>query len=250
MVRVVSVMASALARRQSLPHDLLRPTVIYKFAPQNVVRSLKVVVEVAYHEVRSSPGDFDAATLTAMKWGGLAVATLRERFPLAHAALGPVLRSVRLRWPGAEIVERACVFRQIMPDGSTTIYWHMDADGAGVDDLGETWNCWLPLEDVGFGRYPSLEIIEGSEAVMRRAGPLRPGHREDAWVAENFPGAVPFRPQLRVGDAVVFSHWLLHRTEPMGEMAGPRIGCELRFAVPGAARAPTIKERVLRLVGR
>lgn len=195
--------------------------------PRAAMLALKAEVEEAYKEAAQCR---DEAILTALRWGGLPMTFLRNQ-----EAIRPVLDAVERR-EGWHWASEFSVFRRIVPD--TYIYWHADMDGAGSWSADPVNNVWMPLEDVG-EEYPSLQIIANSEARMRAFGPNPPGHRPDEWVAANFPDADIVCPALGVGDALVFGHYLLHRTQPvetMKRLRGPRIGCEFRFRE--AARRP------------
>lgn len=220
-----------------IPRELQSPLVLRQFIPVYQMQALKKFVTAAYEklDVGISMGAItDPEIVGAMHWGGLAVPQLKALFPGWNEIMAPMLAEhITKRWPGAEIIDDVSVFRRILPDKSTYIYWHLDADGTGSAPYDPLWNCWLPLEDVGYD-YPALEIIAESEAKMRTT-PLRPGagaYRPDKEVAELFPDAKPICPHLKIGDALIFSHYLLHRTQPMKTLKGPRIGAEIRFRIP------------------
>ena len=189
----------------------------------DLMRDLKEFVERAYVEMAGDPRD---EVQTALKWGGLALSWLR---PGIDIFIEPVVEAVERRYPGARLIDQFTVFRRITR--KTYIYWHMDADGTGSWTHDPLFNCWMPLEHVGEG-YPSLEVMTNSERAMREEGISPPGNRDDDWVAARFPNPEIMCPQMNIGDALIFSHYLLHRTQPMRNLAGPRIGCEFRFAMP------------------
>ncbi len=66
---------------------------------------------------------------------------------------------------------------------------------------------------------------------MRGIPHEHPGHRDDDWVGKRFDVSEAFCPRMEPGDALVFSHYCLHRTQPMGELTGDRIGSEMRFTI-------------------
>lgn len=232
---------SALARRWRgversavWPLELYAPEVFRGFVPRSDLLRLKRFVERVYDEIEDEITDWSLRedVRTAYKWGGLSVAHLRERSLVTDGLLAPITERLAARWRGAGLIPEVSAFRRILPDRSTYIYWHMDADGTGSYSYDPVWNCWLPLEDVGV-QYPSLELLVHSEAYMRRQ-PLREGRyaeRSEEWVAKHFPDAVPWSPVMEMGDALVFSHYILHRTQPMVALKGPRIGAELRFTI-------------------
>ncbi len=112
----------------------------------------------------------------------------------------------------------------------SVVPWHCDAEAAGTGRLGRCVNVWLPLNEVGDGVCPSLELIAGSHAFMRdyEGAPPVDLHRPEAWVA-GVPGE-RLAPRLSPGDALLFDHYLLHRTEPLEIYARPRLSVELRFS--------------------
>lgn len=205
------------------PRSMPAPQVVRWLVAPDLMRDLRAFVERAYVAM---PGDSREEVRTALKWGGLALSWLR---PEIDTLIEPVVEAVEQRFPGAQLVDQFTVFRRITR--KTYIYWHMDADGTGSWTRDPLFNCWMPLEDVGVD-YPSLEVMTNSERVMREEGISPPGNRHDKWVQERFPEPEILCPKLNVGDALIFSHYLLHRTQPMDRLLGPRIGCEFRFAMP------------------
>ncbi len=204
-----------------LPDPHVRKGLVHPFDMQ----LLKEKVLLAYRAAETSD---NGEIQVALKWGGLAIMPL---WPWIESAIAPIVIAVREIYPEAKLIRECSVFRRIVPDRSTYIYWHMDADGTGSVVHDPVFNCWMPLEDVGID-YPSLEIIVNSEELMRRVGPNPPGHRADAWVDEMLPKKDIMCPHMKVGDALIFSHFLLHRTQPMDVLKGTRIGCEMRFSIP------------------
>ncbi len=214
------------------------PQVIQGLVDPVDMARLKAFVEHAYAEAERSP---DHEVQTALEWGGLAITKLR---PAVDEFVLPIVEAVVRQFPGARLVQEVSVFRRVVR--KTYIYWHMDADGTGSWRYDPLFNCWMPLENVGAG-YPSLEVITNSEPLMRRVGINPPGHRSDEWVAENCPKPEVLCPAMRPGDALIFSHFMLHRTQPLDVLAGPRIGCEMRFAMPPDVPRTRWWERYTRL---
>lgn len=196
------------------------PQVIQKLVDSASMMALKAFIEPFYE----GPQDNE--------WGGLSVAKLRGKGVSPYIA--PIERAVAERFPNARLMDDVSCFRRVTRE--TYIYWHMDADGTGSWRYDPLFNCWMPLERVGVG-YPSLEVITNSEKLMRRVGPnsgpnpANRAHRSDEWVAENCPKPEILCPAMLPGDALIFSHFMLHRTQPLDVLAGPRIGCEMRFAL-------------------
>ena len=108
--------------------------------------------------------------------------------------------------------------------------WHIDADAANTaSSADECVNTWLPLDPVG-KTAPSLELIPGSNKVMRNL-PLQEGPnraRSDDWVKENIR-AGSWVPRANPGDAILFDHWTLHRTQRLAQENVLRTSCEFRF---------------------
>ena len=207
-----------------MTRDLIPPPqVIPGLVPLADMLALKAHVERAYVEMAGDPRN---EVQTALKWGGLALSWLR---PGIDIFIEPVVEAVERCFPGARLVDEVSVFRRVVRQ--TYIYWHMDADGTGSWRYDPLFNCWLPLEEVGVDGYPSLEVMTNSEAGMREEGISPPGSRHDDWVKAHFPDPEIMCPRMAVGDVLIFSHFLLHRTQPMAELKGPRIGCEMRFAL-------------------
>jgi hypothetical protein len=108
--------------------------------------------------------------------------------------------------------------------------WHIDADAVGtVNSTDYSINVWLPLEPVG-DLAPSLELLLGSGETMRNI-PTQAGSdksRSDDWVKDNVRGE-SWIPRAVPGDAIVFDHWILHRTQRIDQENVLRTGCEFRF---------------------
>jgi ectoine hydroxylase-related dioxygenase (phytanoyl-CoA dioxygenase family) len=94
---------------------------------------------------------------------------------------------------------------------------------------------WLPLDAVGAG-LPSLEMVVGSHDKMRQL-PLLMGerrYRDDAFAAS---AGTKIVPQLDPGDAIIFDHFTLHRTQRQIGGIFERTSCEFRFIkLPGWRR--------------
>jgi hypothetical protein len=105
--------------------------------------------------------------------------------------------------------------------------WHIDADAAATYGAPNCINVWLPLDAVGTDR-PSVDVILGSHLKMRQL-PLLSGEiteRDDAFATSIGPATVS---QLNPGDALVFDHFTLHRTQRPRDESFSRTACELRF---------------------
>jgi hypothetical protein len=149
-------------------------------------------------------------TLTAQYRASLADVVRRTRMLFGGGWRYYPLRSYFRKYTGVE---------ELVP-------WHIDADAARVDRP-EAINVWLPLDAVGAG-LPSLEMVVGSHDKMRQL-PLLTGerrYRDDAFAAS---AGTKIVPQLDPGDAIIFDHFTLHRTQPQISGMFERTSCEFRF---------------------
>jgi hypothetical protein len=120
--------------------------------------------------------------------------------------------------------------------------WHIDADAANtISSTNYCINTWLPLDPVG-DTAPSLEIIPGSNEVMRTVPVLKGPEkmRSDAWVKDNIH-AKSWTPHAVPGDAILFDHWTLHRTQRLSKENLLRTSCEFRFLTD--ARDTSVRPR-------
>jgi hypothetical protein len=158
------------------------------------------------------------ATLSAQYRASVANVARRTRMLFGGGWRYYPLRSYFRKYTGAE---------ELVP-------WHIDADAARVDRP-EAINVWLPLDAVGAG-LPSLEMVVGSHDKMRQL-PLLTGerrYRDDAFAAS---AGTKIVPQLDPGDAIIFDHFTLHRTQPRIGGIFERTSCEFRFIkLPGWRR--------------
>jgi ectoine hydroxylase-related dioxygenase (phytanoyl-CoA dioxygenase family) len=76
------------------------------------------------------------------------------------------------------------------------------------------YNIWLPFTPVG-REQPSVEIVRGSHRRMRELPMPSPhnGTFSEEWVARYFAPTAYVAPELEPGDALIFDHWTLHRTQ-------------------------------------
>jgi hypothetical protein len=63
---------------------------------------------------------------------------------------------------------------------------------------------------------------------MRELPPSETGVHTDAWVAEHFPPTDRIAPELAPGDALIFDHLTLHRTQPLDREMVSRMSIECR----------------------
>ena len=149
-------------------------------------------------------------TLTAQYRASVANVARRTRMLFGGGWRYYPLRSYFRKYTGAE---------ELVP-------WHIDADAARVDRP-EAINVWLPLNAVGAG-LPSLEMVVGSHDKMRQL-PLLTGerrYRDDAFAAS---AGTKIVPHLNPGDAIIFDHFTLHRTQLRIGGIFERTSCEFRF---------------------
>lgn len=117
--------------------------------------------------------------------------------------------------------------RQFGPVGR--LPWHIDAD-AGNLGIDPAINVWVPFDDVGVD-LPSLAVVPRSNTAMRGLPLLRPevAARNDEFVAAIGTACVPV---LRLGDAIAFDSFTLHRTQPLAiSETAVRTAAEFRFVV-------------------
>jgi hypothetical protein len=117
--------------------------------------------------------------------------------------------------------------------------YHQDS-GSQNDQVRDVLNCWIPL-DPGCGRdAPGLEVVR---AIVEPGFPLKDfgQYSESAAydfltidrdrVAESY-GDRLMAPTFEVGDGLVFSQDVIHRTYVTPEMTQPRINFEYRVFSP------------------
>jgi hypothetical protein len=197
-------------------------------------RVLQELATRAYQEVDT--GRAPATIQADVKgWGGLGLplltglgipkAQLAELATMIEAAAEPIIGHCRL------ILAISLFRRHVYAD--TLLPWHIDADGAGTKPYDPCLNLWLPLVSVGEGRRPSLEVIPGSHHVMRGEAELPGDHavRPSDWIAHRFASSKRVIPTLEPGDALVFDHYLLHRSQPMATVDEPRLSGEFRVTL-------------------
>ncbi len=163
------------------------------------------------------------------EWDGLPLRELGEVLDLS--GLNAVVETLRgcveelirdeVRWR-----PEASFFRRCQRP-SSVVPWHCDAEAAFVANCSRCINVWMPLQVVGDRVRPSLELICGSHLFRRN---YQAGHRSASWVSSI--SGQRLIPVLNAGDALVFDHYLFHRTEVLPAYDAPRLSVELRFSVP------------------
>ena len=81
---------------------------------------------------------------------------------------------------------------------------------------------------------PSLEVIGGSHTVMRSEPPLLASNagRDQDWIEQRFPAQRRIVAAMDPGDALMFDHFTMHRSQAMTSIA-PRISGEFRVTTLG-----------------
>ena len=114
-----------------------------------------------------------------------------------------------------------------MTDWNRRLQWHTDYHGGGASPYDPCFNIWLPLTAVG-REQPSVELVRGSHRRMRELPPSETGAYTDEWVAEHFPPTDRIAPELSPGDALIFDHSTLHRTQSLDRETVSRMSIECR----------------------
>ncbi len=206
--------------------------------------SLKGLLERAYAAADNGTAHVDAQE-RVRAWGGVNV-HLIEQFGIDEQELIRFLGMVETRATKevgpCKLIPNICVFRRHR-ESRTHVPWHIDADGAGTVSYDPCVNIWIPLVSVGRS-LPSLKVIPGSHVFMRELPLLNPpsgsgAGRTDEWVDQNFVHHDRLVAQLEPGDALMFDHYTLHRTQPMDSPFGARISGEFRVQLACSGQSGT-----------
>src|SRR5580704_9410704 len=190
------------------------------FLSPHELGELRTAVDASYELLRQHADD-DPPTLTEFladhykRWDGIWIKAERRFRSLFD-------RDWRLE-PTFTFIRRHRSSRLYLP-------WHIDADAAGIiNSTDYCINTWLPLDPVG-DVLPSLELMPGSNKTMRTVPSLDGGEksRPDAWVRSTI-GGESWIPHAVPGDAILFDHWTLHRTQRIEKENAVRTSCEFRF---------------------
>ena len=225
-----------------LPHVQLRTdgvAVVRKFLNGDQTTALRRLVASVY-DAMATCSKFSNPDMAEnfKQWNGVWLWPLPDflngHSPLTaqyHASLATVARRTRMLFGGGWRYYPLRSYFRKYTGAEELVPWHIDADAARVDRP-EALNVWLPLDAVGAG-LPSLEMVVGSHDKMRQL-PLLTGerrYRDDAFAASAGTKVVP---QLDPGDAIIFDHFTLHRTQPRIGGIFERTSCEFRFIkLPG-----------------
>ncbi|MEO7151863.1 MAG: phytanoyl-CoA dioxygenase family protein [Burkholderiaceae bacterium] len=154
---------------------------------------------------------------------------------LARAGVFAAHRDLLGNRPAVDLDE--CWVRRQVPTaatrpGSGPHSWHQDgalrhdfsraADAPGQGLL-TMLTCWIALTPCGLDA-PGLELIRTDRLDLLTPPELR----SDA-IAHRFPASAHWRPMMGIGDALVFTGDVLHRTHVDAGMTHGRCSLELRF---------------------
>lgn len=209
-------------------------TVVKNFLPRRELRLLKHLADTSYASVDNG-GAPDAIKDQVHAWGGLGL-NLLSGLGCVQRDVDKVMAAVQKRaaqYVGpCRVVEDISLLRR-HKESRTLIPWHIDADGAGTASYDPCVNVWLPLTSVGT-IAPSLEVIGGSHTVMRSEPPLLASNagRDQDWIEQRFPAQRRIVAAMDPGDALMFDHFTMHRSQAMTSIA-PRISGEFRVTTLG-----------------
>ena len=211
-------------------------SLIRGFVPQDALDQLRDYIFSVY---RTLDAQFEAGTIhpdfrATRSWDGLHVPHLKQHMD-GEKPIDAVANLIGRQFKGARVIDQECNFRRHR-GASSRAGWHTDADAAGSAPYDPCFNVWLPLMPVGIV-LPSLELMPDTERPMRKMprAPVEDGKVwSDRWRIEHFPDAKVECPVLNPGDVVIFSHYILHRTQPLPTQVGERISGEFRFSMKDA----------------
>jgi len=207
--------------------------VIPSFVPPEILDHLSAYAASTYAELdrQIEQGTAHPDFVQSLLWDGLCFQALK-----AHAQgsepIGRMAAHIEGCFPGARVIDEHSVFRRQRKD-ITYVGWHTDAHAAGSTRYDPCFNVWIPFSEVG-ETLPSLEILPESESIMRTETDLpldASNNLPDEWRRNRLAHLETLCPHLKPGDALVFSHYTLHRTQPMKLRGGARISAEFRFTM-------------------
>lgn len=114
--------------------------------------------------------------------------------------------------------------RQLAAHAERSIGFHQDHEFMGP--MSRALNFWLPLTPAG-GEWPGLEIWLGSPQHPLLSFAQSAADREQALA--RMPAEALWRPELGPGDALILTHYTIHRTLLTPEMRHTRISSEMRL---------------------
>jgi hypothetical protein len=206
------------------------------------VDELRTAVDASYELLRQHADD-DPPTLSEYladhykRWDGIWVKELRgyleqtrpDILALFDGAIAAAERRFRAlfdqKWrlePNFTFIRRHRSTRHYLP-------WHIDADAAGIlNSTDYCINSWLPLDPVG----DVLPSLEDPRLEQDDADHAKPGGQGESAPGRLGQGQCPRRilgTHAMPGDAILFDHWTLHRTQRMEQDNAVRTSCEFRF---------------------
>jgi Phytanoyl-CoA dioxygenase (PhyH) len=170
---------------------------------------------------------------------------------LAHELVTLLSREANRTLGPSYLAADICSIRR-MTDWHRRLQWHPDYHGGGTHSYDPCFNIWLPLTAVGC-EQPSVELVRGSHRRMRELPRSETGAYADQWVAEHFPPTDRIVPDLAPGDALIFDHSTLHRTQPLDRETVSRMSIECRVTHHPdylARLAPCVRTRTIRERGQ
>ena len=209
--------------------------VVKSFFSRSDLQRLKNLAERAYAAVDNGAGD-PQTQQNVSGWGGLGLPFLSQVGASESSVAGIIaaIEKVAATTLGpCRLIRKISLFRRHV-ESRTHITWHIDADAAGTSSYDPCFNVWLPLVAVGRD-LPSLQFVRSSHRLMRTVPLLTANYarRTDEWIDEWFEPDLHLTAELDVGDAVIFDHYVLHRTQPMPCHKGIRISGEFRVTLNG-----------------
>ena len=162
-------------------------------------------------------------------WGGMRLFDLIAFCRDNRIVDGIALIAGALSLAAGKIAWEHSFVRRLTPEKPAGVSWHCDAEAAStmlLPDWERYISLWVPLVPVGVDGSPSLEVIVGSNAVMRAETLTPKEHRDAAWV-DQF-GLDRLCPQLNPGGVAAFDQLTLHRTQ-QARVDRERITMEVRF---------------------
>jgi hypothetical protein len=185
----------------------------------------------AFDEMSESPEAHDAFKLELGMFSNyqfIQQGVLRHRLNLPDGLASHLGRLGRSLFGRVSYVEGKSAIRRQGRKSSAYVVWHRDAHAVQTMESGDCFNCWVPSESVGEERS-SLQIAVGSNRDWKNR-PVNyerhdnPAHED---VEKNYEIATAV---LNPGDILIFSHFTLHRTQPIANEI-ERISSEFRFAI-------------------
>lgn len=150
---------------------------------------------------------------------------------LKHLALRNVLRTIF--GPQALVLyTNSAPRRQACERPEHAIGFHQDQEFMGC--LSKAINIWVPLTPVG-GDYPGLELWLGSPQTALLSFEMSPEDR--IAVCSKIPAEALWRPVMKPGDVLLFTHYTVHRTWLDPAMTQTRLSYELRLTTEADRQA-------------